>query len=105
MLLARVVPAFGNCERECAAHTPSAFNRHPPVMQFDELLYQGEANAGPLIGASQSSFDAMEPLKQVRQLLRGNSHSGIADLQLHAAVPWLNAPRNLPLHTQLEALP
>src|SRR5260370_42456422 len=73
-------------------------------MQFDELLYQGEANAGPLIGASQSSFDAMEPLKQVRQLLRGNSHSVIADFQLHRAVNWLNAHLDGPLDSGLETV-
>ena len=55
-------------------------------MHFDEFLHQSETDSAALVAAAARSLNAAEALKEMRQLLLGNSGAGIAHRELRAGL-------------------
>src|ERR1700688_4060092 len=71
----------GNDEGGSLLHLTLDDNR--AALEFDQFAHQRETDAGTLERAAARAFHAMEPLKDSRKLLDGNSDAGVGDRDLH----------------------
>src|SRR5581483_11862280 len=80
-------------DREDAALARDAGGRDAPIVAFDDLLHDIEAEANASAGTRLNvyAWDAIESLKDVRKLFGGNAHAVIDDGNQRLAVLALQA--------------
>ena len=59
--------------------------RDRAAVELDQLLDQGQADAGPLVRPAARPLDPVEPLEEAGQLLGRDARPGVADGQLRRA--------------------
>ena len=70
-------------DREGAAGAGRALDRQMPLMAAQDVLDDGQAQAGAAQAARAAALDAVEPLGEPRQMLLGDARPLIRDIHLH----------------------
>src|SRR5579871_295951 len=93
-----------DADDERAAFTQSAFDADQSTMQLDELLHQGQPDAGSFVSAAAGVGYAMETFKQAGNRFRRNSDSGITHAKLGKISDAFETDFNLSLEGELEGV-
>src|SRR5580700_10781321 len=72
----QVSGAEGDCHREGASMSDLAGDANGATVKLDQFLDQGEADPAALDRAPACALHSVEPLKQMRQLFRGDTGAG-----------------------------
>src|SRR5215469_9116265 len=96
--------AAWNRHRKHAALTERALHPHTAAVQFDQFLNECESDPGAFVRSGVSALDAMKALKHSLAMLLRDSHSCVADLQLHCAIHRSQCDRNLASKRELERI-
>jgi hypothetical protein len=92
----------GNHERRALLF--HAGNTHASAMQLDQVLHQRQADAGAFEAAPLRLLDPMKAIEDMRQLVRGNAHAGVAHPQLGVPVLPMQGNLDLALQGELEGI-
>src|SRR5205823_3724126 len=63
-----------------------AFDGQAPAMPVDDVLHEGEAQPCPALLAAGRGVDAVEALRQPREMLGGDAGATVADRELEGAL-------------------
>src|SRR5262245_39288526 len=96
--------AARNRHRKRAADANRARHPHAATVQFDQFLNEGQSNPRAFMCPGGRALDAMKALEYLLELVVGNSHNRVADLQFHGAVHRLQRYRHLALERELESI-
>src|SRR6516162_3049821 len=97
-------PAARNRHRKRAALTERALYPHTAAVQFDQFLNECQSDPGAFVRPGVSALDSMKALEHSLAMLLRDSHSCVADLQLHGASHRCQCDRNLALEHELERI-
>src|SRR5580704_13746297 len=96
--------AAGNRHRKRAALTERALHPHAATVQFNQFLNECQSDPCAFVRPGVDALDAMKALEHPLEMLLGNSHSCVANLQFHYAVYILECESNLTLERELQGV-
>src|SRR5580692_3705421 len=96
--------AASNRHRKRAASTERALHPHAATVKFNQFLNKCQSDPCAFVRPGLDALDAMKALEHPLEMLIGNSHSCVADLQFHYAVRILQCERNLTLERELQGV-
>src|SRR5215472_3589470 len=90
--------------RKRAAGANRALHLRDTAVQLHQFLNDRQSDPRSFMGPGGYMLNAMKALEHLLALVVGNAHAGVADLQLHGAVHWLQRERYFALQRELERI-